>query len=97
MLLTLYVLTKVRNTSLSPPPLPSRRYVIINPYAAGTEYIRFQATFRPIHSTQNAEMFCDRCLVNLLIHFKDVFVHNNNNFFRHLELEIALAIPASNE
>ena len=77
MLLTLYVLTTVRNTSLNPPPLPSRRYVIINPYAAGTEYIRFQATFRPIHSTQNAKMFYDRFLVNLLIHFKDVFVHNN--------------------
>ena len=81
MLLTLYVLTTVRNTSLNPPPpLPSRRYVIINPYAAGTQYIRFQATFRQIHSTQNAKMFCDRCLVNLLIHFKDVFVHKNNYF-----------------
>ena len=38
-----------------------------NPYAAGTKYIRFEANFRLINSTQIAKMSCDRCLVDLLI------------------------------
>ena len=68
-----------------------------NPYAAGTEYIRFQANFRPINSNRITRMFCDRCLVNLIINFEDVYFLINIIIFRHLELEIALAIPASNE
>ena len=52
-----------------------------NPYAAGTEYTRFQANFRPINSTRIAKMFCDRCLVNLILTFwRCIFVHKNNNF-----------------
>ena len=41
----------------------------VNPYAAGTAYIRFQAIFRPLNSTRIAKMLCDRCLVNLIVTF----------------------------
>ena len=43
--------------------------MFVNPYAAGTEYIRFQANFTPINSTRIAKMFCNKYLVNLLITF----------------------------
>ena len=44
-----------------------------------------------MNSTQMAEMFCGRCLVNLIITFlRRIFLYQYN-FFRHSELEIALA------
>ena len=42
---------------------------VFNTYAAGTVYIRFEAKFRPLNSTQIAEMFCGSSLVNLIITF----------------------------
>ena len=39
------------------------------PYAAGAGNIRFKENFRPINSTQIAKMFCDGCLINLIITF----------------------------
>ena len=62
-----------------------------------TEYIRFQANFRPINSTRIAEKFCIGCSVNLIITFWRCNFFIKITIFRHLELEIALAIPASNE
>ena len=41
----------------------------VNPYAVGTKYICFQANFRPINSTRISKMFCNRCLVNLIVTF----------------------------
>ena len=42
---------------------------LFNPYAGGTEYIRFQANFKPINSTLITKMFCDKCSVNLGVTF----------------------------
>ena len=70
---------------------------IFYPYAAGTEYIRFQANFRPINSTRIVKMFCGRCSVNLIITFWRCVLFINIFLFRHLELEIALAISDPND
>ena len=40
---------------------------------------------------------CDRCLVSQIIQFRRCIFSKNINIFRHSKLEIALAIPASND
>ena len=40
---------------------------------------------------------CDRCSVNQNIDFHKCSLSINSHIFRHLKLEIALAIPASND
>ena len=40
---------------------------------------------------------CGRCSVGQIIKFKDVYFQKNRHVFRHLKLDIALAIPASND
>ena len=51
-------------------PRVSCHVVLVNPSAAGTVYIRFQASFTqnkmPLKSTK---YFCDRCSVNKIIQF----------------------------
>ena len=41
----------------------------VNPYAAGIAYIRFQAKFKLKHLPRIDQMFCGRCLVNIIITF----------------------------
>ena len=59
--------------------------------------MRFQAISDQKNSTQIFKMSCGRCLVNLTYTLENVYFDINVITFRHLELEIALAIPASNE
>ena len=48
----------------------------------------------PLKSTK---IFGDRCSVNQYVNFQNCLFFINSNIFRHLKLEIALAIPASND
>ena len=58
----------------------------------------FKHISEQINLTQVAEMFSGRCLVNLIITFRRcIYFCINIIIFRHLEQEIALAIPAPNE
>ena len=43
------------------------------------------------------DIVCGRCSVNQIIQFKRCIFKKNINIFRHSKLEIALAIPASND
>ena len=54
------------------------------------------ANFRPINTTRIAQIFCGRYLADRIFN-NYIFFHKYIYFFRHLELEIALAIPASSE
>ena len=58
----------------------------VNPFAAGTEYIRFQTNFRPINLSRIAKMLYRRCLVNGSFYFEDVHFFINVIIFRHFEL-----------
>ena len=71
----------------------------VNPYAARTAYIRFQASFRPNkNATGIRNRVCDRCSVNQRIEvLQNTISHNYRHIFRHLKMEFALAIPALNE
>ena len=40
---------------------------------------------------------CGRCSANQISQFRRYIFSNNTNIFRHLELEIALAIPAPSD
>ena len=40
---------------------------------------------------------CGGCSVNQIIIFRSCILKKNGNIFRHLKLEIAIAIPASND
>ena len=55
--------------------------------------MHFQANVGPNKLTSNCNNFCGRCLLNLKI----IYFFINIIISRHLELEIALAIPASFE
>ena len=48
--------------------------------------------FRDTHN-----IVCGRCSVSLITQFRRSIYLKNINNFRHLKLEIALAIPASND
>ena len=43
------------------------------------------------------DIACGRCSVSQIAQFKRCLFSKNKNIFRHLKLEIALAIPASND
>ena len=57
----------------------------------------FKQSSGKINSTQIIKMLFSRCLVNLIITFLRRIFCKNIIIFRHLELEIALAILAPNE
>ena len=43
------------------------------------------------------KIVCDRCSANQNVNFHTCLFFINSHIFRHLKLEIALAIPASND
>ena len=70
----------------------------INPCRTTAGYIRFQADFKPSNmSLKMDNMVCGRCPISQIIQFKRCLFSKNINIFHHLKLEIALAIPASND
>ena len=71
---------------------------MINPCPATPGYIRFQADFKPNNmSLKMDNMVCVRCSISQIIQFKRCLFSKIINIFCHLKLEIALAIPASND
>ena len=66
----------------------------VNRCAAGAVYIRFRLSFRgnKIH-----HIVYDRCSVDQNVNFYTCSFVINSHIFRHLELEVALAIPAPND
>ena len=71
---------------IKPENVYSRKFLVdisalgVNPYAAGTVYIRFQSNFRQINTNQIARMFCGRCLVNLIITY---YINNCIFFYKY--------------
>ena len=59
--------------------------------------MHYHAILDEINSTRIAKLFCGECLVNEILHLEYVQFLHKYNYFCHLKLEIALAIPASNE
>ena len=69
-----------------------------NPCPATPRYTRFQADFKPNNMLLKIEnIVCGRRSISQIIQFKRCIFKKNINIFRHLKLEIALAIPASND
>ena len=70
----------------------------LNPCAAGPGYIRFQESLNrnktPLKLIKYSVV--DAQLIKYF-NLGDVYIFMNRNIFRHLKLEIALAIPASND
>ena len=72
--------------------------VHINPCPARPVYIRVQAYSKPNNmSLKMDNIVCGRCSVRQKTQFKISTFSGNVNIFRQLKLEIALAIPASND
>ena len=71
----------------------------LNPCAARAVYIKFQAGFILNKIQLKLIMVCGRCcfVIHFFLKFESCLFFINNNIFRHLKLEIALAIPASND
>ena len=69
----------------------------LNPCAAETEYIRFQAYFKKNIDIIKFEEIVSDSKVHQIIKYWRCLFFININIFRHLKLEIALAIPASND
>ena len=69
-----------------------------NPCPAGPGYIRFQESFNPMKMPLKLIKY-SVVDAQLIKYFKlgDVYFFMNRNLFRHLKLEIAVAIPALNE
>ena len=71
---------------------------MINPCPATPGYIRFEADFKPNNMPLKIDnRVCGRCPISRIIQFKKCLFSKNINIFRHLKLEIALAIPAAND
>ena len=69
-----------------------------NPCPATSGYIRFQADFKPNNmSLKMDNIVCGGCSISQITQFKRSQFLKNINIFCHLKLEIALAIPASND
>ena len=49
------------------------------------------------NATEIHKIICDRCSVNQNVRFHTCLFFINSHNFRHLKLEIASAIPASND
>ena len=65
-----------------------------------TAVLRFRVSFRRNKITLKSIQYrvvCDRCSVNRNVYFHTFLFFINSHIFRHLKLEIALAIPASND
>ena len=72
--------------------------IIVNRCAAGAVYIQFWGSFKGNKLTLKyiTEFVIDAQLLKMLI-FTHVYFFMNSHIFHHLKLEIALAIPASND
>ena len=86
--------TKLPGILLYPTNILRLTSVLLAPYI----YIRFQTCFRSMEiSLKLIKRILCRCLVNPIIKYWRYLFFININIFHHLKLEIALAIPASNE
>ena len=69
----------------------------INPCPATPGYL-FQEDFKPtIMSLKMDHIVCGRRSISQITQFRRCLFSKNINIFCHLKLEIALAIPASND
>ena len=66
---------------------------LINPCLARPVYIRL----RSMQKSLNVKIIIGRCLAKPILQYWRCLLFSNINIFRHLKLEIASAIPASND